>query len=98
MPKVGEEAYVYMPEESIIYTEDWSDLWTRGCSLWPKSTARAAFQPINAGNGSCLSLKPLGYTFSAVVGSITESMRDTRLAGKPPCLACSRTISSFGAM
>ncbi len=35
---------------------------------------------------------------SAVVGSIIRATLETRLTGKPPCLACSRTISSFGAM
>src|SRR5713101_4688362 len=34
---------------------------------------------------------------SAVVGSITARTSETRFAGKPPCRACSRTISSFGA-
>src|SRR5690349_12168327 len=34
---------------------------------------------------------------SAVVGSITDVTSDTRLAGKPPCRACSRTMASFGA-
>jgi hypothetical protein len=98
MPKAGGGAHVYVPEESIIYKRWLADLLPSRGSAWPKSTARAAFQPINAGNGSCLSLKSLCYTFSAVVGSITEPMRDMRLAGNPPCLACSRTISSFGAM
>ena len=97
VPKTGETAEVYVREESIIYKRWLADLLARRGSAWPKSTARAAFQPINAG-GSCLSLKPFGYTFSAVVGSITESIRDTRLAGNPPSLACSRTISSFGAI
>jgi hypothetical protein len=98
VPKAGEGAEVYVREESIIYKRWLADLPARRSSAWPKSTARAAFQPISAGNGSCWSLKSLRYTFSAVVGSITESMRDIRLAGNPPCLACSRTISSFGAM
>ena len=31
-------------------------------------------------------------------GSITCLTSETRLAGNPPCLACSRTISSLGAM
>jgi serine/threonine protein kinase len=34
---------------------------------------------------------------SAVVGSITDVTSDTRLAVKPPCRACSRTMASFGA-
>ena len=38
---------------------------------------------------------PPGY--SAVVGSITVRISETRSAGKPPCFACSRTIASFGA-
>ena len=36
-------------------------------------------------------------TASAVVGSITECTRPTTSAGKPPCLACSRTVCSSGA-
>jgi len=36
--------------------------------------------------------------YSEVVGSIIEVTRFTEFAGKPPCLACSRTISSLGAM
>jgi hypothetical protein len=35
---------------------------------------------------------------SAVVGSMMALTSDTRFAGNPPCLACSRTIASFGAM
>jgi len=34
----------------------------------------------------------------AVVGSITDRTSETRLAGNPPCRACSRTVSSSGAM
>ena len=36
--------------------------------------------------------------YSEVVGSIIFLTSETRLAGNPPCLACSRTIFSFGAM
>ena len=36
--------------------------------------------------------------YSAVVGLITAVTAETRLAGKPPWRACSRTISSLGAM
>ena len=36
--------------------------------------------------------------YSAVVGSIIEATSETRFAGKPPSLACSRTIFSFGAI
>ena len=44
-------------------------------------------------------LEPLaGCDYSAVVGSMTEATSDTRFAGKPPCSACARTMSSFGAM
>jgi hypothetical protein len=35
---------------------------------------------------------------SAGVGSIIRLSSETRLAGKPPWRACSRTISSFGAI
>jgi hypothetical protein len=35
---------------------------------------------------------------SADVGSITNLTSETLFAGNPPCRACSRTISSFGAM
>jgi hypothetical protein len=35
--------------------------------------------------------------YSAVVGLITDVTSDTRFAGKPPCRACSRTMSAFGA-
>ncbi len=35
---------------------------------------------------------------SAVTGSMIVATSDTRLTGKPPCLACSRTIASFGAI
>src|SRR5580698_2260691 len=35
--------------------------------------------------------------YSAVVGSITDRIREIRLAGKPPCWACLRTASSSGA-
>ena len=35
---------------------------------------------------------------SAVVGSMIVVTADTRLAGNPPMRACSRIISSFGAM
>jgi hypothetical protein len=35
---------------------------------------------------------------SAEVGSMMNLTSETRLAGKPPCFACSRTISSLGAM
>ena len=35
--------------------------------------------------------------YSAVVGSMTVAISMTRLAGKPPCRACSRIIASFGA-
>ena|ERR1035438_557847 len=36
-------------------------------------------------------------SYSAVVGSITDRIREIRLAGKPPCWACLRTASSSGA-
>ncbi len=36
--------------------------------------------------------------YSAVVGSITVFICETRFAGKPPRRACSRTISSSGAI
>ena len=36
--------------------------------------------------------------YSEVVGSIMVAMRETRLAGKPPLVACSRTVASSGAM
>ena len=36
--------------------------------------------------------------YSAVVGSMIDLTSDTLFAGKPPCLACSRTIASFGAL
>jgi hypothetical protein len=35
---------------------------------------------------------------SAVVGPMIERTAEIRLAGNPPWRACSRTISSFGAM
>ena len=38
-----------------------------------------------------------GSGYSAVVGSITDRIREIRLAGKPPCWACLRTASSSGA-
>jgi len=34
--------------------------------------------------------------YSAVVGSITNRIREIRLAGNPPCCACLRTVSSSG--
>jgi hypothetical protein len=34
---------------------------------------------------------------SAVVGSMTARTSEIRFAGKPPCCACMRTISSLGA-
>ena len=41
---------------------------------------------------------PLNFCgYSAVVGSITDRIREIRLAGKPPCWACLRTASSSGA-
>jgi len=39
----------------------------------------------------------LSYDYSAVVGSISDRICEIRLAGKPPCWACSRTVSSSGA-
>jgi hypothetical protein len=45
-----------------------------------------------------LFLLPEGQRVSAVVGSITDLTSDTRFAGNPPRRACSRTISSLGAM
>ncbi len=42
-------------------------------------------------------LGPNGHT-SDVVGSMTVLTSEIRLAGNPPCLACSRTISSLGAI
>lgn len=53
VPKAGEGAHIYIPEESIIYAQGLLNLCTRGCSAWPKSTARAAFQPIKAGENKC---------------------------------------------
>jgi|SRR5579863_3293799 len=43
-----------------------------------------------------ISLNSCGY--SAVVGSITDLISETRFAGNPPCCACSRTIFSSGAI
>lgn len=47
-----------------------------------------------------MSLSPPEFqlNYSAVVGSIIVTTSLTEFAGKPPCFACSRTISSFGAM
>lgn len=39
-----------------------------------------------------------GSVYSAVVGSITVITSLTEFAGKPPCFACSLTISSLGAI
>lgn len=36
-------------------------------------------------------------SYFAVNGSIIAATSSTELAGKPPCLACSRTSSSLGA-
>lgn len=49
-----------------------------------------------------ITAKPLALNgdscaYSAVVGSITELIREIRLAGKPLCSACLRTVSSSGA-
>jgi hypothetical protein len=42
--------------------------------------------------------QPLNFCgYSAVVGSITDRIREIRLAGKPPCWACLRTASLSGA-
>lgn len=38
------------------------------------------------------------YPYSDVVGSMTARTCEMRLAGNPPCFACSRTMSAFGAM
>ena len=38
------------------------------------------------------------YYASAVVGSMIARISEIRLAGKPPRVACSRTISSLGAI
>src|SRR6185437_10023879 len=35
---------------------------------------------------------------SAVVGSMMVFTSEIRLAGNPPCCACSRTMASFGAL
>lgn len=43
-----------------------------------------------------LDIAPASY--SAVVGSITLRTAATEFAGNPPCVACSRTMASFGAM
>jgi hypothetical protein len=39
-----------------------------------------------------------GTYASAVVGSMMDFTSATELAGKPPCVACSRTSCSLGAM
>jgi hypothetical protein len=52
VPKAGEGVRVYVPEESIIYMPWVADPRTRGDLAWPKSTARAAFQPIHAGESA----------------------------------------------
>lgn len=40
----------------------------------------------------------LQENYSAVTGSMMVETLLTELAGNPPCLACSRTISSLGAL
>jgi hypothetical protein len=62
-------------------------------------------QAINAGLKPCSTLllvtvieKTDSARYSAVVGSMTVLISDTLLAGKPPWLACSRTIFSLGAI
>jgi hypothetical protein len=52
VPKAGEGDRVYVPEESIIYMPWVADPRTRTGLAWPKSTARAAFQPIHAGESA----------------------------------------------
>jgi len=72
-------------------------------SLRPEQRKRAAAGASRAGRGPrppsgtgmSDSQAPAG---SAVVGSIMAWTRITRFAGKPPRLACSRTVSSSGAM
>jgi hypothetical protein len=52
-------------------------------------------------NNRCLesSRLPQGYVaLSAVVGSKIFLISEILFAGKPPCFACSRIKSSFGAM
>jgi hypothetical protein len=49
VPKAGEGVHVYVPEESLIYMRWFADSRRRTGLAWPKSTARAAFQPIHAG-------------------------------------------------
>jgi hypothetical protein len=52
VPKAGEGARVYVPEESIIYMPLVADPRRRTGLAWPKSTACAAFQPIHAGESA----------------------------------------------
>src|SRR5207302_382142 len=62
------------------------------------SMADWAFKPIillNALKGR--GFQPPPYA-SAEVGSIIRFTSETLFAGKPPCLACSRTIASLGAI
>lgn len=51
------------------------------------------------GRAMVLMLCPsLQENYSAVTGSMMVETLLTELAGNPPCLACSRTISSLGAL
>jgi hypothetical protein len=50
-----------------------------------------------ANDGPCFTLKRDGGQTSDVVGSMVAFTCEIRLAGKPPCSACWRTISSLGA-
>jgi len=76
---------------------------TPACKPAPTSPHTTTHGLTAGGEGSLTDRDPEGRPgdlcgYSAVVGSITVRMRETRLAGNPPCWACLRTASSSGAM
>jgi len=83
---------------SIVVTYD--TMYITATILQPLSGLVKILSGLALGNGTdIVSLKQWAEDHhSAVVGSIIDLISDTRFAGKPPWRACSRTISTFGAM
>ena len=70
----------------------------RGGARWPHARRTLCTLSVRRGRRPADGPLSAALAFPAVVGSIIVRISETRLAGKPPCFACSRTIASFGAM
>ncbi len=90
------EENVNPKKEGILLGRDPETMWGALCQVREAGGRRMPATRRQMRLVRQLDIAPTNY--SAVVGSITLRTAATEFAGNPPCVACSRTMASFGAM